>query len=240
MLYCLFVWFLFFFTTARRESFPCISCNKSIKNNHNSIYCISCCKWIHLKCSSISKNEFLSLSNDSSDWFCNRCLECIFPFNNIQDDFEFNCYPFNLSSSNKSNANLIKNSQQLQLTKMSGSKLCNSDIGPDKFFFKQSGNSGNKYYLEDEFNNLVHDNRVESYFSLLHINARSLAKNLHRLIVYLKTFNHTFHVIAISETWANNANYSFLNISRYNSHTNYRTERRGGGVALYIHESLTL
>ena len=67
--------------------------------------------------------------------------------------------------------------------------------------------------------------------SLLHINACSLAKNLHQLIVYLD-------VIAISETWANNVNYSLLNIPGYNSLTNYHTDRRGGGVALYIHKSL--
>ena len=103
----------------------------------------------------------------------------------------------------------------------------------------QFGNSGNKYYLEYEFSNLVHDNRVESNFSLLHINARSLAKNLHQLIVYLETLNHTFHVIAVSETWVNNINYSLLNIPGYNSLTNYRTDRRGGRVALYIHELLT-
>ena len=237
MLSCLFVCSFFFSSVAKRESFSCISCNKSVRNNQNLIYCNSCCKWIHLKCSSISKNEFLSLSNDSSDWFCNKCLECIFPFNNFQDDFEFYCCLFNLSSSNKLNASLIKNSQQL--TKMSSSKLCNSDIDPDKFFFKQFGNSGNKYYLEDEFNNLVHNNRVESNFSLLHINACSLAKNLHQLIVYLETLNHTFHVIEVSETWANNVNYSLLNIPGYNSLTNYRTDRRDGGMALYIHESLT-
>ena len=71
-----------------------------------------CCKWIHLKSSSISKNDFLSLSNDSSDWFCNKCLECIFPFNNIQNVFEFHSCLFNLSNSNKLNASLIKNSQQ--------------------------------------------------------------------------------------------------------------------------------
>ena len=92
--------------------------------------------------------------------------------------------------------------------------------------------------MEDEFNNLIHDNSVESNFSLLHINARSLAKNLHQLIVYLETLNHTLHVIAVSETWDNNVNYLIVNISDYNSLTNYRTDRRGDGVTLYIHESL--
>ena len=96
---------------------------------------------------------------------------------------------------------------------MSASTICDSDIDPNKCFFKQFSNSGNKYCnTEDEFNYLVHDNRAKSNFSLLHINARSLAKNLHQLIDYLETLNHTFHAIAVSETWANNVNYSLLNI----------------------------
>ena len=61
---------------------------------------------------------------------------------------------------------------------------------------------------------------------------------MHQLIAYFETFNHTFHVIAVYETWANNVHYSHLNIPRYNSLTKYRTDRISGCVALYIHELL--
>ena len=36
----------------------------------------------------------------------------------------------------------------------------------------------------------------------------------------------------------NNVSYSLLNIPGYTSLTNYHTDRRGGGVAVYIHKSL--
>ena len=111
---------------------------KFIINNQHSIYCNSCCKCVHLRCSLICESGFLILSSDSR--FCNKCLECIFPFNNIQDDFEFHCCLFNLTSRNKLNDSLSKHSQQLQLTEMSTSKICNCNIDPDKFIFKQFSN----------------------------------------------------------------------------------------------------
>ena len=50
--------------------------------------------------------------------------------------------------------------------------------------------------------------------------------------------NHIFHVIAISETWATEINSSFLQIAGYNCLMKCRADRRGEGVALYIHDSL--
>ena len=63
------------------------------------------------------------------------------------------------------------------------------------------------------------------------LEARSLHKNLDYLQVYLRTLNHNFSVIAVSETWASNDNMSLLNIPGYNSTFKNRTSGRGGGVA---------
>ena len=73
---------------------------------------------------------------------------------------------------------------------------------------------------------------------MLHLNARSLSKNLDQLSIYLGTLNYIFHVIAVSETWATEINSYFLQITGYNCLMKCRAERRGGGVALYIHDSL--
>ena len=69
---------------------------------------------------------------------------------------------------------------------------------------------------------------------VLHVNARILHKNVDYLQVYLRTLNHNFSVIAISETWANNDNMSLLNIPGYNSTFKNRTSGRSGGVALFV------
>ena len=153
------------------ENYPCIICKKTVKSNQNSIHCDYCSEWVHLNCTTLSNNDFSILSSDSGDLFCCKCLACIFPFNNIADDFEFQCCIFNVNNCNKFNTNVIRNSQQLHLTKTSSSKTCYSDIDPDKFLYKQLNQTGNKYYLEDEFNNLIHEKCIDSNFSLLHLNA---------------------------------------------------------------------
>ena len=52
----------------------------------------------------------------------------------------------------------------------------------------------------DEFNSIKFN---ESRFSLLHLNARSLNKNIDQLALYMNSLNRKFSIIAISETWEN-------------------------------------
>ena len=106
----------------------------------------------------------------------------------------------------------FKNQQQLYLTK--GLKICD-DIDPDKHFYHQYNNFGNKYYLEDDSNKLLAEKNIVTNFSLLHVNSRSLLKNLDHLINYLSIISHRFSVIAVSETWGNVNNEMFLNSSGY-------------------------
>ena len=80
---------------------------------------------------------------------------------------------------------------------------------------------------------------MNSNFSILHINARSLVKNFDSILIYIASLQHTFTVIAISETWITDSNDSLINIPGYNRVLNNRTEGRGGGVALFILNSLT-
>ena len=63
---------------------------------------------------------------------CLSCLPNIFPFNAIEDEFEFQCCIFNYINSNKLIANLIKNLQQLEL--VNKLKICNDNIDPAKYF----------------------------------------------------------------------------------------------------------
>ena len=66
------------------------------------------------------------------------------------------------------------------------------------------------YYLEDDFNKLVNKESLKSNCSLLHVNARSIYKNITQFTDYLKDINYKFSVLAISETWANEINSDHL------------------------------
>ena len=97
----------------------------------------------------------------------------MFPFNAIESNFEFNYALFNYSCNNSINADIVKNQQQLYLTK--GLKIC-YDIDPDKHFYHQYNNFGNKYFLEDDFNKLLAEKNIATNFLLHHVNSMSLFK----------------------------------------------------------------
>ena len=94
----------------------------------------------------------------------------MFPFNALDDDFEFLACIFNYNYSYKINAEIIRNYDQLNLSNKL--KIANNDIDPDKFCY--NNDLENLYYFEDDFNNLVKKKSLKSNFSLLHVNARSL------------------------------------------------------------------
>ena len=64
---------------------------------------------------------------------------------------------------------------------------------------------------------MVENKSIENNFSLAHIKARSMSKNLNHLNIYLTSLSHMFSVIAITETWTNFTNESLLVIPGYNS-----------------------
>ena len=72
-------------------------------------------------------------------------------------------------------------------------------------------------------------------FSIVHFNARSLNKNFENIIDCLNELNGSFDIIAISETWEDGTNtITNYNMHGYNVFSIARTDKRGGGVALYI------
>ena len=94
------------------------------------------------------------------------------------------------------------------------------------------------YYGDSDFSNLSANSMSD--LRLLHLNIRSLPKNNDALTVYLSNMTLKFHVIAITETWLNSetCDLSFLSPD-YEHVKKYRVTRKGGGVSLFVHKSLT-
>ena len=69
---------------------------------------------------------------------------------------------------------------------------------------------------------------------MIHTNIRSVAKNMNKLDMYLNNLKHQFPMIALSETWLNKNNCDRHGMDGYNAEHNFRSNRRGGGVSLYI------
>ena len=58
--------------------------------------------------------------------------------------------------------------------------------------------------------------------------------------IYLSTLQFKFGVIAVTETWANEHNETFLTIPGYRGLFKNRIDSRDGGVTLFIDDSLSL
>ena len=93
-----------------------------------------------------------------------------------------------------------------------------------------------RYYFIDEFNSMKFH---ESRFSPLHLNARSLYKNIDQLALFINSLNHTFSIIAISETWENKDIPSKPHLPGY-SCVSIPRSGRGRGVALFIKDTIII
>ena len=83
-------------------------------------------------------------------------------------------------------------------------------------------------------------NTSKHLYSLLHLNARSINKNFDSIDLLLSSINNfQFSVIGITETWLHKNSPPIFNINNYNILRDDRKRRRGGGVALYVNDSLT-
>ena len=81
----------------------------------------------------------------------------------------------------------------------------------------------------------------KSRFSMLHLNIRSLQKNFDSLFNLLMTLKFEFKVICITETWYsdNSMNHNLCKLPHYKSIHQVRRTGKGGGIAVFLHGSLT-
>ena len=61
---------------------------------------------------------------------------------------------------------------------------------------------------------------------------------MNKLDLYLKNLNHEFPIIAFSETWLKNHNCDRYGLDDYNAEHNCRPNRGGGGVSLYVKDTI--
>ena len=126
-------------------------------------------------------------------------MEFLFPFNHL-DNSSFNLALYELSNgplnfnSNRLETLLFNPIEQPEL-----SNSLSSHLNPDSNFI--AGLPSSSYLAEDDINSGVASISDKINFSIIHLNARSLLKNLDQLNLMLGSLKKTFSVISISETW---------------------------------------
>ncbi|CAF4833004.1 unnamed protein product [Pieris macdunnoughi] len=96
----------------------------------------------------------------------------------------------------------------------------------------------NTYQVLDSYNDIKKTNSRLSFF---YLNARSICKQgkFDELQCVLKSFSTIIHIILLTETWIKNEKQACeLKLPNYTHYYNYRTDTIGGGVSIYVHNSL--
>ena len=76
-------------------------------------------------------------------------------------------------------------------------------------------------------------------YRFLCLNIRSLLPKLDEFTTTLHMMKHKFAVICLTETWLNGNILNLANIKGYKSYHKVGEGRRGGGVSIYIDESVS-
>ena len=220
----------------------CLSCCKRILSHSRTISCKSCLSKCHLNCISINDFEISSLISNS-DWLCTKCISDTLPFVNILEDTD---YYEALSLKDHFEVNWDRLSDRLFNPFTLSNDMANDpldDIDPDQNFYSDMAaysHSLCKYYSERTFNELVQAQslHLENIFSLFHVNTRSIPRNFSHLTDYLECLNFVFNFIGVSETWLADHNFDLYGMDGYHFEENHRSSRSGGGVGLFINNSV--
>lgn len=107
------------------------------------------------------------------------------------------------------------------------------DYDPDSYF-PADLNKNCDYFTEDQFNDVFKkETHYVSQFSTLHLNIRSLVRNFQKLTELLDILNMQFSVIGITETWLQDSAH-LVDINGFKFFHKHRSNRKGGGVGLYM------
>lgn len=168
---------------------------------------------------------------------CLNCFNETLPFNQL-DDVEFSLALFELANGavHFTEDRLLSLKFNPLLSRPHRPIALSADLDPDLNFISDSKESD--YYTEDQFNDQLQKSKFNSHcLSFLHLNIRSLSRNIDNLTNMMAKINIKFSVIGISETWLQETSHS-VDMDGYKFVHNNRSGRTGGGVGLYLTSKL--
>ena len=162
------------------------------------------------------------------------------PFNNIDDEAFCEAISEIQLKQNPLSFQILQN-QELIISPFDFNEKSDTplhDIDPDiQFYSEKYSLHSCDYYLEEMFNDKIFQYNVKGKnFSMLHANIRSAQKNLTSLARYIN--NHNFTIIGISESWFKEYNVDRYGIEGYNGVHTFRPIRSGGGVSIFVQNSI--
>ena len=83
---------------------------------------------------------------------------------------------------------------------------------------------------------------LKNFFSILHLNVKSMIKNFEALKELYLTIDFKFSIVSFSDTWVDDISFSKnsnFQLSGYQVLHQTRKNRKGGGVCVFVHEDLS-
>ena len=122
--------------------------------------------------------------------------------------------------------------------------LLNNNLDPDNNFSEEKIflNINAQYFSVEETKANIKDFTSENFFSILHVNIRSMSKNFQKLKLMLHECDHNFSIICLTETWCSDESFrnnSNLILPNYDSIHLGRKDKRGGGICVFISKELS-
>ena len=220
----------------------CDICKKSCRKNQSIVKCKLCNKYFHRKCENVSLVDYRMMKASRELFSCKKCTDESIPFQSI-DNFSD---PLFSNSKPKFDSDACLDPEYLN-----NLFICNpdDDIDTEKFHeidccFKPIPA---KYYSASNisFDELVTETDsiepISNKFSSIGINMRSLAnaKNFAKLQLFMKSLCFKPSVIAINETFLrDNEPGPHCSLEGYHFISNCRNSHKGGGVGIYVLDSL--
>ena len=93
------------------------------------------------------------------------------------------------------------------------------------------------YHSIDSFK-LMKQQLPNNGLSVICFNIRSFNRNGDEFLSYLSNCQYDFDIIVLTETWAKNETHALCYIPGYNSAHNLRENRKGGGVSIFVKDSI--
>jgi hypothetical protein len=171
----------------------------------------------------------------TNHWSCPICIENFFPYHNIENSEDFVSAQIEMNNFNIDIANNVL-FDPFDFNDDGGAL---DDIDPDGNYFNIHAThitENCKYKYPNQLTNEI--KKINSNFSTMHLNIRSIKKNFTDLNTLLNNLDHPFSILGLTETWLKPYNTSLFDIKGYIHENLTRPSKIGGGVSIYINENL--
>ena len=226
----------------------CSLCKRRLLSHSPILQCFVCKTFYHVTCLPyVTKDDCLYTERETNQWLCIVCSKSEFPFNHYDDEIDFLNVLSELWFTHSRNLSFESLTEKIfnpfELNDHHA-PVPVDDIDPDIQYFNDIslGNvfHNSNYFIEDSFVEKCESLLIDSsMFSLLHMNIRSIPRHLHELEAYISNLHHEFSIIAISETWFSDATIDTYQMEGYAHEYQYRKDRCGGGVSLFVKNNLS-